>query len=77
MNISNCDTYQELSNYQNYQTGKQMYNNLIFSDVLVGKTFYCNVSNKKNITINVLSNDPSNYYPIGLEVSCTKLNTTN
>ena len=77
INISNCDNYNELSNYQNYQTAKEVYNNLIFSDVLVGKTFYCSVTSKKSININILANDPSNYFPVGLEVSCTKLNMTN
>ena len=74
MTISNCDTYNELYSYQNYQTGTSTFDGTILAEVLVGKSFTCKINDKKSINISMASGAKNTGLPIGMEFACTKLN---
>lgn len=73
MTIVNCDTYNELYSYQNFQTASSKLHD-IKSEVLVGKNFICTINENKSIKASVSSGEKSDYLPIAMEFSCTKLN---
>ena len=74
MTISNCDAYNELYNYQNFQSGTAKFSNTILVEVLVGKNFVCKVNDKKSINVSMASGEKNTGLPLGMEFACTKLN---
>lgn len=76
LNITGCDDYKTLYEYQNYQSAKEAISaSLILNNVLIGKNFYCATNEKKNINIQIdVANVPSNNVPMRSEVFCNKLN---